>query len=93
MHELAHYLLEHFTQPLFGELPLFQRNCTPGQEKEANFLAYTILLPRPMIVNYAMRSIGHVKIMEDTGLSLELVRYRINISGVPQQYKRWQPFH
>lgn len=92
VHEIAHFILGHRTDPLFSNFPLFQRNYTEAQEEEADCLSYILLLPRPMIENYARRRIQAQIIMEDTGLSLELVRYRISISGVRRQYKNWDPF-
>jgi Zn-dependent peptidase ImmA (M78 family) len=92
VHEIAHYILDHRTVSLFSQYYLFQRDYTAAQEAEANCLSYTLLLPRPMILKYAMQNAKADQIMEETGLSLDLVRYRISISGVRNQYKNWNPF-
>jgi Zn-dependent peptidase ImmA (M78 family) len=89
MHELAHFLLDHkpTTIIMSQELDLAIRSFDAKQEDEANWLAWTVLLPRDAIVACLRRRMKVAAIAEEYGVSEDLVAYRTRITGVEYQFR------
>ncbi len=95
MHELAHILLEHrpthvFISPQKGyALRTHDRN----QESEAAWLAGCLLLPRPALLDIRKRGLDDGTACEKYGVSEDLLRFRMNATGVNVQLKRAGVWH
>ncbi|HEX8197857.1 MAG TPA: ImmA/IrrE family metallo-endopeptidase [Pyrinomonadaceae bacterium] len=90
-HELAHFLLEH--QPakliLSSNEPLeevWMRSFDQKQEDEANCLAWSLLLPRDGLIR-SLHRMTEAEIAEHYGVSEQLVKFRINSTGIKKQIK------
>jgi len=91
MHEIAHILLEH-TVPmelinLANRFGLTYNNTL--QENEAKFLGGCLQLTIPSLFASLKKNMTHFDIAEKYFASIEMVNYRINISGV-QRVKDYQ---
>lgn len=88
-HELAHILLGHkpghmFMAPSGAALRTHDRD----QEAEANWLCGSLLLPREALVSIRRRRITEETACAEYGVSKELLRYRLNATGVNFQFRR-----
>jgi IrrE N-terminal-like domain len=90
MHELSHIMLHHETRRLERIAGLAFLTCDPVQEEEANHLAGTLLLPRPLLVAVFGRGMNAQAIADTYGVSEQLARWRLNASGVVLQQQRRQ---
>lgn len=90
MHELAHLILKHtpnmsFMDPTKG---LLIRSYDKAQEDEANWLAASLLLPRAALLLHRARRTPEDNMCEHFGVSRDLLRFRINTTGVERQLAR-----
>ena len=89
-HELAHIILDH--EP--GKIVLSQdggmimRSYDQKQEEEANWLGWTLLLPREALVTAARGKLDTAQIAAKYGVSEQLVEYRLRMTGVNNQFRR-----
>jgi hypothetical protein len=89
-HELAHIIMEHkpSTVILSQDGSFAMRTYDQKQEDEANWLAWSLLLPREALI----RAMRQGKSIEDTaasyGVSTQLVNYRLGVTGVSAQLSR-----
>lgn len=90
MHELAHLLLGHEPSTMFfvAEEDIALRGHNKDAEDEASWMAATLLLPRDVLVH--IRHVGMVdtKACEFYHVSGDLLRYRMDITGVNRQFSR-----
>lgn len=85
MHEIAHAICEHKTcnETIINGLIL--RNYNLEQEKEAEWLGGCLQLPRTALV-WAQKEIASIQgISQYYNASQDMVRFRINITGVKKQ--------
>lgn len=92
MHELAHVLLDHvgsktYIDPKTG---LMLRSYDAAQEEEANWLAGCLLLPREALLRVKSMKLSNEEAMNEYGVSQEMLRFRMNVSGVNIQHRRSQ---
>ena len=87
-HELAHIFLNH-------EMGRVERlgnatflTCDAVQEEEASWLAGCLLLPRWLLLSEVRKGIDTQRIAKKCGVSEEMVRYRLNVTGVARQVSR-----
>lgn len=90
MHELSHIICDHQPSKIIQidgfAFPI--RTCDTSQEEEADWVCGCLKLPRDGIL-WAVRSqMSHEQIAEHFAASLDLVRYRIRITGVDRQVQR-----
>ena len=86
MHELAHVLLEHTPGNMFfGPSGLALRTHNPDQESEAAWLAGCLLLPRDALLAARKRGASDEEICESYGVSRDMLRFRINATGIDRQ--------
>ncbi len=87
MHEVAHILCGHEIPIEKQELGLsgFLRNLNEEQENEAEWLGSCLQLPRPAILWSLKNGMSVQEISDKYNASIEMVNYRINISGVKRQ--------
>lgn len=87
-HEVAHLLLNHqltAVRVLDGE---GVRSCDPQQEEEATALGATLILPRPLLTRAARQGMDVAAVAAATGTTVEITRFRWNITGVSRQFRR-----
>jgi len=90
MHELSHLICDHQPSEIMQvdgfAFPI--RTCDKSQEEEADWVCGCLKLPRDGIL-WAVRSgMEHEAIADHFASSLDLVRYRIRITGVDRQVQR-----
>jgi hypothetical protein len=85
-HELAHLLLEHPPHPPFVNGGI--RNLWKQVEDEANWLAGTLLVPRPAALVVAREGLDLDTAATRYGVSVELMRQRLNQTGATLQVRR-----
>ena len=90
VHELAHIMLKHEpARVMFSQdEQMATRTFDQQQEDEANWLGWTLLLPRDALVAARRRRMAKAQIAREYGVSENLVRYRLQITGVDVQMKR-----
>lgn len=88
MHELAHIIRNHEpAQILISEgAGVGLRTFNEVQEAEANWLAGCLLLPRAAVAYHLARGMARETLAECFGVSMDLLRYRINVTGLGRQY-------
>lgn len=90
MHELAHILLNHepgmtFIDPHSG---CALRSHDKAQEEEAGWLSGCLLLPRDALLRIKRAKLGDEEACELYSLSIQMLRFRMNASGVNIQHRR-----
>jgi hypothetical protein len=90
MHELAHILCNHQPAQLvkLDYFPIPIRSYDPVQEEEASWLGGCLQLPRDALLWAIRRGMNNPMIVEHFGASMDLVRYRRQITGVDFQVSR-----
>ena len=96
VHEIAHILLGHKPAriDLTEEGSLMLSTYSRQQEDEANWLAGCLLLPREAIVLIRRQGMDPAVAARKYGTSMDMLRYRINVTGVDHQLARqaaWTP--
>ena len=86
-HEIAHALLAHAPQP-FDHLGGHSFN--KDMEDEANCLAGHILIPNAAAMQIVWSDCTEDAACNRYGVSLEMLRYRLNTSGARKRRERWQ---
>ena len=88
MHEASHIILDHKPQTLHSyETGIFLRHYDEAQEDEANWLAATMLLPKAALFNIKKNKLSNKAAADIYGVSEQLVKMRLNTSGVNIIYK------
>ena len=90
MHELAHLVLGHDPSTMFfvGEGELALRGYNADIEREADWLAGTLLLPRDALVHIRKRRIPDEQACMIYKVSNQMLTYRLRMTGVNRQYGR-----
>ncbi len=89
-HELAHLLLDHAPTQVFvapGK-SLALRTHDKNQEDEANWLSGALLLPREALMHIRRGRLTEEAACKTYGVSRDLLRYRLNVTGVDLQLRR-----
>ena len=89
-HEIAHLLLEHTGSKtvLSTEIPFLLRAYDAKQEDEANWLGWTILLPRKALLRARSQGKSPAAIATEFGVSKQLATFRVRRTGVDRQISR-----
>jgi hypothetical protein len=85
-HELAHMLLEHEAAPAVGVGGC--RHWDGLQEAEADWLGSTLLVPRTSALAWMLESDDVDAGARNFGVSVELFRWRVNVTGVRREVQR-----
>ena len=87
MHELAHIILGHELSDacIMNDGSLAPGNFDQIQENEADWLAGTLLLPRPALVSIRRRGIPDHKACEQYMVSHDMLVWRVRMTGVDRQ--------
>jgi Zn-dependent peptidase ImmA (M78 family) len=89
-HELAHIILGHDPSLLFvtPKSGIALRTHNREQEEEANWLAGCLLLPREALFSIRRHRLCDGDACDKYGVSLAMLRFRFNTSGVDLQLRR-----
>ena len=93
-HEIAHFLLEHEPARLIlsesqALEDVWVRSYDQRQEDEANCLGWTLLVPREGLEQFVRRKFSESAIADAFAVSEQLVRFRINSTGIGKQFYHW----
>lgn len=90
MHELAHLLLGHEPTKVYvvGGADLALREYDQPKEREADWLAGALLLPRGALLAIAHRNLDDKTVSREYGVSRQMLRFRLNVTGVRRQVER-----
>lgn len=90
MHELAHIILGHELADacIMNDGSLAPGNFDQLQENEADWLAGTLLLPRPALMSIRRRRIPDHRACDHYMVSVEMLQWRIRMTGVDHQLSR-----
>ena len=90
MHELAHLVLGHDPTTMFfvGEGELALRGYDADIEREADWLAGALLLPRDALVHIRRLRIPDEQACEIFRVSDQMLQYRLRMTGVNRQFRR-----
>jgi len=91
MHEIAHIVCEHKMEKikLRTDFPYPLRDYNTQQEEEAKWLGGCLQIPRNALVHMLYKGLDISELSEHFGASLDMVRYRINITGVKKQFNKY----
>jgi Zn-dependent peptidase ImmA (M78 family) len=86
-HELAHVIRAHDPSQLIlaPDGSFGMRSYDPKQEDEANWLGWTILLPRVALLRCADLKLSTEQIAAEYQVSAQLVEYRTRMTGITKQ--------
>lgn len=90
MHELSHLICKHQPSEMV-QLDGFAfpiRTCNTVEEEEADWVCGCLKLPRDGILWAVRAGMTHEAIADHFASSLDLVRYRVRITGVDKQVQR-----
>jgi Zn-dependent peptidase ImmA (M78 family) len=89
MHELAHLVLDHQPATLImsQDGSMVMRSYNQKQEDEANWLAWTLLLPREALMRCKRRGLTIEQTADEFGVTVVLVRFRLRVTGVDAQMR------
>jgi Zn-dependent peptidase ImmA (M78 family) len=87
MHELSHIVLDHDPSQVILSVDgsIGMRSFDAKQEDEANWLGWTLLLPRPALMQCTHLGLSTAQIAVDYDVSEQLVKYRVGITGIHRQ--------
>jgi Zn-dependent peptidase ImmA (M78 family) len=89
-HELAHVIRAHDPSQLIlaPDGSFGMRSYDSNQEDEANWLGWTILLPRTALIRCADLKLSSAQIASEFQVSVTLVEYRMRVTGIDRQTQR-----
>jgi len=87
MHELAHIICCHEHPPIVhtAAIPFGMRSYDSVKEEEANWLGSTLQLASPCLLWAKKRSMSYDDIAEYFNASIEMVKYRMNVTGIARR--------
>lgn len=90
MHELAHIILGHelASACILEDGSLVPGNFDQDQENEADWLAGTLLLPRPSLMSIRKRRLDDQTACDRYVVSPEMLHWRIRMTGVDYQLSK-----
>jgi hypothetical protein len=91
MHEIAHIICEHKMEKiqLRADFPLPLRDYDHQQEEEAKWFGGCLQIPRNALLHMLYKGYDINEISDHFGASLDMVRYRINLTGVKKQFNKY----
>lgn len=90
MHELSHIILGHKLAAacILDDGSLVPGNFDQDQEDEADWLAGTLLLPRPALMSIRRRRLSDDAACEEHLVSQDMLKWRFRMTGVDYQLAR-----
>lgn len=95
VHEIAHILIGHNPSrvDVAEDGSLMLNTYSRDQEDEANWLAGCLLLPREALILIRSQKLDLTTAARKYGISLAMLQYRINVTGVDYQLQRRSAFY
>lgn len=91
MHELAHVIREHAPATMIStDYGFMLRTFDKRQEDEADWLSASLLLPRAALTYCKARQIPPEQVLSTYGVSQQMYKYRMGVTGVSRQFRRRQ---
>lgn len=87
MHEIAHIICKHPPEPLISANGLLLRNINKANEEEAEWFGGCLQLPRQLLYELFKRGESIDNIMLNYHVSIEMLRFRVNITGMKKVFK------
>lgn len=87
-HELSHVLLAHELSEVRQLDGTSFRTCRPDEEEQATSFGGTLLLPRALLMQAALKGKGPEQIAIECGVTTEMARFRFHTTGVSKQAER-----
>ena len=87
-HELAHGLLHHPATPAFNDVG--SRFWNQDIEDEANWLAGVLLVSEAATIEIVRRRVSYADAAEQFGVSEQMIRWRINMTGAGKRVGRYR---
>ena len=90
MHEISHIILDHKANRAFitGDGLLMLSTFDKKQEEEAGWLTGCLLLPREALMQIALQKTDLRSAAEEFSVSVSMLQYRMNVTGVKNQINR-----
>ncbi|WP_412555864.1 ImmA/IrrE family metallo-endopeptidase [Shimia sp. MIT1388] len=90
MHELSHIILGHDLAEacIMDDGSLVPGNFDQDQEDEADWLAGTLLLPRPALISFRRSRMADKVACQQYLVSQEMLKWRLRMTGVDYQLAR-----
>ncbi len=90
IHELAHIILDHDPGKMImsQDGTMVMRSYDRKQEEEANWLGWSILLPREALLSAMRLRLSNSQIAKKYGVTEDLVEFRLRVTGVKAQFGR-----
>ena len=91
MHELSHLVLGHDHTTMFSvrEGDLTHLGYNSDIEKEADWMAGTLLLPRDALVRIRKLRMPDEQVCLIYNVRSQMINHRLRMTGVNRQYGRW----
>lgn len=89
MHELAHLICKHELEPLTTIDGLLLRDYSKKKESEAEWLGGCLQLPKVALFSSIKRGADAKELLSKYNVSVEMLRYRINMTGIKKVYKNF----
>ena len=89
MHEIAHLILGHEPNTVFfvGDSDMALREYNDSAEREADWLAGALLLPREALVHVRRRRISDPDACSLFQVSQQMLKFRLDVTGVNRQFR------
>ena len=90
MHEISHLIIDHKPArvDVYEDGLLILNSYDSIQEKEAEWFSETLLLPRSALLVIKSRRIPEEKVLADYFVSRDMLRMRMDVTGVNRQLNR-----
>ena len=90
MHEVAHLILGHEPNTVFfvDDSDMALREYNDSSEREADWLAGALLLPRDALVLVKRRRISDPDACSLFQVSQQMLKFRLDVTGVNRQFRR-----
>lgn len=94
MHELSHIILGHKLAKagVLSDGSLAPANYDQEQENEADWLAGTLLLPRPALMKIKRMQLSDDQACEIFKVSRQMLTWRTRMTGINKQFRRTRHF-
>ncbi len=88
-HELAHIILKHRPRPFLGDggCRVWDKE-QKEQEEEAAWLSGVLLVPNDTALAIARQGVDVAEVAADYGVSIKMLKYRLNMSGAYVRTRR-----
>lgn len=95
MHELSHVIRDHKPATIImnQDGSIVMRSYNQAQEEEANWLAWTLLLPREALLSSIKNSLSIDQIADIFKVSKTLVKFRLSVTGIDTQIRSSKKLH